>query len=462
MLFSSPEFFVFFAVFVVIYRFIPANLRLPAIIASSTLFYAWWRVEYVALPYVLSFIGFWGGLAVARATSSEQRHRRFLIFALVLFAPLFVFKYANFFSRDVVGALFGVELPLLPLTVPLGISFVTFTIYAYVADVFRGKFPVEKKPEVLLGYVLFFPHLIAGPILRPRELIPQVAKLPSLVLGRMRLGAAIFTIGLLKKLVFADQIGRTVDAIYASHDVLSAWEYWLAIYGFSAQIYCDFSGYTDMAIGLAYVLHVRFPNNFARPYLSTSLTDFWRRWHITLSHWLRDYVYIPLGGSRGGLGSTIRNIIVTMVLGGLWHGANWTFVLWGLAHGVGMGGQRIVAAAFPSLRLPKLLALLVTFHFVAFAWILFRSPTLTTAADVFSGAFVSNWSLAPDVLAERTFVLALLAVFFATHCFDSHARLRLLARKVPPQLFWPVMVVLWVLAITISQGSSSNFIYFDF
>ena len=254
---------------------------------------------------------------------------------VTLFVPLVFFKYTDFLYRDVVGPLFGIHDKILDLPLPLGVSFVTFTLTAYVVDIYRGTFQDRVSATTLTGYVLFFPHLIAGPILRPIELIPQLRRPRSALSAHFYAGLAIFTVGLVKKLVFADQIAAVVDAAYKA-DVLSAPQAWLAIYGFSMQIYCDFSGYTDMAIGLALVIGIRLPNNFLRPYGAFSLIDFWRRWHITLSFWLRDYLYIPLGGNRDGRLRTYVNMIITMTLGGLWHGASWTFVIWGVLHGVGV------------------------------------------------------------------------------------------------------------------------------
>ncbi len=461
MLFSSPIFFAFFACFLLVYGLVPARFRLAAIIGGSTVFYAWWRIEYVFLPFALALIGYWGALAVEGSAVPRTRRRRLTLVVVLLFLPLALIKYFDFVSRDVVGAALGSTPPTLGLALPLGISFVTFTVCAYVVDVYRGAFPAERRLSRLFGFVLFFPHLIAGPILRPRELIPQLSNLPSLAGARVTLAASIFTLGLVKKLVFADQISAAVDAAYAGHATTS-FDCWLAIYGFSMQIYCDFSGYSDMAIGLALLLRIKLPNNFARPYTSASIVEFWRRWHITLSHWLRDYLYIPLGGNRDGKAKQLRNVIVTMVLGGLWHGANWTFVLWGLAHGLGMAAVRLTGLTPSSSRWRARLGVFVTFHFVTFAWILFRAPDLTAGWRVARGAFAGPSIDINTFLPGHAFVLLLLLVFLLTHRFDSHARLRLAVRRLPRKIVWPVLLGLWALAITVSQGSSANFIYFDF
>jgi D-alanyl-lipoteichoic acid acyltransferase DltB (MBOAT superfamily) len=299
MLFSSPTFFVFFALYFVLHLLVPRGYRNYLIIAGSTIFYAWWKVEYVWVPYLLMAIAYFGVQWIAGAREHTARKGRMLITVILLFLPLLFFKYTNFLYRDIVGLAIDVRDELLELPLPLGISFITFTLTALVVDTFSSKFPPTSSPRTVLAYVLFFPHLIAGPILRPIELIPQLEHPRGAFAFRTIPAVAIFTLGLVKKLVFADQVAEVVDGIYAKTALPSGTEALFAVYGFAVQIYCDFSGYTDMAIGLALLLGARLPNNFARPYCSTTIIEFWRRWHITLSFWLRDYLYIPLGGSRG-------------------------------------------------------------------------------------------------------------------------------------------------------------------
>jgi D-alanyl-lipoteichoic acid acyltransferase DltB (MBOAT superfamily) len=310
----------------------------------------------------------------------------------------------------------------------------------------------------VLAYVLFYPHLPAGPILRPHELIPQLERARRALPRRLAVPIAIFTLGLVKKLVFADPVGEVVDAAYSGSGESAALAL-LAIYAFSVQIYCDFSGYTDMAIGLALLLGIRLPTNFLRPYASTSLVDFWRRWHVTLSLWLRDYLYIPLGGNRHGRLKATRNILITMVLGGLWHGANWTFVIWGLLHGVGIA---FVQAFRGVLRMPKWLAVLLTFHFVTFAWVFFRAPNVSAAWQVLAAPFHGRWDNAGAFVSTHAFTILLVVVFFALHRFDDLRRVKAMTRYLRAEILWPMLLLLWLLAITVSHGSSAKFIYFDF
>lgn len=464
MLFSSPAFFLFFVVYFAFHLLIPARRRVYLIVCGSTIFYAWWRVEYAWLPYLLMGTAYGGAIWMERASAEAARKRRAAWTIVALFVPLVFFKYTNFIYSDVLGPAFGWHERLLNLPLPLGVSFITFTLTAYVVDIYRRRFPSGQPASTVLAYVLFFPHLIAGPILRPHELLPQLEHPRRASWGRLGAPVAIFTIGLVKKLVFADPIAQVVDTVYQQTGGISGPSALLAIYGFTAQIYCDFSGYTDMALGLALLLGVRLPNNFFRPYTADSIVDFWRRWHVTLSFWLRDYLYIPLGGSRHGRLQEARNVVITMGLGGLWHGANWTFLVWGLFHGIGVAAvhafRRFTGVAH---ALPRVLAVLITFHFVVLGWVFFRAPTLSKAADILDAVFRGGgWGSAWTILSANAFVALLLVVFLAVHRFDDHRRIRLAVRRLRPEILWPIVLVLWVLAITVSQGNSANFIYFDF
>jgi D-alanyl-lipoteichoic acid acyltransferase DltB (MBOAT superfamily) len=464
MLFSSPTFFVFFALYFVLHLLVPRGYRNYLIIAGSTIFYAWWKVEYVWVPYLLMAIAYFGVQWIAGAREHTARKGRMLITVILLFLPLLFFKYTNFLYRDIVGLAFDVRDELLELPLPLGISFITFTLTALVVDTFSSKFPPTSSPRTVLAYVLFFPHLIAGPILRPIELIPQLEHPRGAFAFRTIPAVAIFTLGLVKKLVFADQVAEVVDGIYAKTALPSGTEALFAVYGFAVQIYCDFSGYTDMAIGLALLLGARLPNNFARPYCSTTIIEFWRRWHITLSFWLRDYLYIPLGGSRGSRVRELVNILITMALGGLWHGANLNFVIWGICHGMGVSFVHAFRRLSPRVarQVPSWLGILFTFHFVTLAWILFRAPSLSEAKNVANGLILGGYGDALTFLSKNIFVAVLIVLFILLHRFDDHRRLKWLIRRSRAEITLPFIAACWILAITISHGSSAKFIYFDF
>jgi alginate O-acetyltransferase complex protein AlgI len=464
-LFSDQIFFVFFAAYLTLHFIVPPRARIYLIIVGSTVFYAWWRAIYIWLPYTLTLIAWSGTLWYSRAKNDDTKKRRLIITIVALFTPLAVVKYAYFLSHDLLRPLLGdpialADVSFLRFALPLGISFVTFTLTAYVVDVYRGLFPVERSLVKMLGYVLFFPHLIAGPILRPNELLPQLSQLRRAIDARFTLGVALFAIGLVKKVVFADTIAGLVDHVYKQGGAISGWEYLLAIHGFSMQIYCDFSGYTDMAIGLAYILRIRLPTNFRRPYAASSIIEFWRRWHITLSFWLRDYLYIPLGGNRQGWPMQMLNIMITMVLGGLWHGAAWTFVIWGFLHGMALAGVHM----FRHLRfgVPQWLGIFLTFYFVTVAWVFFRASDLATAQRMLTAPLHASWSSPMDFIDSHLFELMLLLVFLTTHRFDRHALVRIAVSRLSKAMVWPVIILLFVIAITVSQGSSAKFIYFDF
>lgn len=451
MLFSSPVFFAFFAVYYAAQRLLmQSRWRIWLIVIGGAVFYAWWLPAYLPIPIVLTAVGYCGTLWVmARMPVSNAR----LVTAIVvLVLPLLVFKYTNF-----IAAQLGVTDRIVDLPLPLGISFITFTLIAYVVDVAKGRVPVERRFPMLAGYVLFFPHLIAGPILRPHELLPQLHRVRKL---KVLPGIAIFSFGLFKKLVVADQIAAAIDPIFADPAAHSSLAAWLATYGFAVQIYCDFSGYTDMAIGLAILLGVKLPTNFRQPYAAASIVDFWRRWHITLSHWLRDYLYIPMGGNRRGRARRAAAVLATMTVGGLWHGANWTFVIWGVMHGVAVAA--VQALGRKTIRLPKWLGIFLTFHFVALAWIFFRAKDLQTAMLLLGQLFAGGVNDAATFLVHNAFVILLIILALALHRLDDHGRIRAMMRNWPMPVILAVLFMLWLLAMTISAGSSAAFIYFDF
>jgi alginate O-acetyltransferase complex protein AlgI len=467
-LFNSPVFIVFFICYLIIHWLTPRRFRLWMMIAGSTVFYGYWTWAFTPLLFVLVLLAF---LSTSWTVSAAPGERRFRlgVSVVVLLIPLLFFKYTNFIWNDMLGPLMSLEgfTPggkLVNLALPLGISFVTFTLIAYLVDVSIGKYPNPSSPRWLLGYTLFFPHLIAGPILRPHELIPQLHRQMPILRGNLLPGLALFTAGLIKKTVFADPIGTVVTAIYTQPEGRGAAEYLFAFYGFAVQIYCDFSGYTDMALGTALILGVRLPGNFMRPYLATSIADFWRRWHITLSHWLRDYIYIPLGGSRSGTGDTIRNVLITMAVGGMWHGANWTFLIWGVLHGVGVAGSQLLQRRAPAwARLPRWVLILVTFHLVALLWVLFRAPDLTTASTVLHGCLGgASFENAAAFIGGHLFEGALIVAFFLIHPWDDGRRVRIMAKKLPPAVVGAIILMGFVLVIAIGAESPAQFIYFEF
>jgi len=366
----------------------------PFILVASYAFYGWVDWRWVLLLVASSLVNTFAAQVIARSPSQVTRRRALAAAICFDLGLLATFKYLGFFVEEVdsfLGTLgLGSPLPIVQIVLPIGISFFTFQAISYVVDVYRGETRATSLMDVAILQA-FFPHLVAGPIVRANELLPQLRtpRDPREVLA----GPALFLVagGLLKKTVIADELARrVVDPVYNDPAAHSGGEILLAFYAFAAQIFCDFSGYTDMAIGLALLLGFQLPQNFNRPYMALSLRDFWRRWHMTLSRWLRDYLYIPLGGSRKGTRKTYRNLMLTMLLGGLWHGAAWTFVIWGGIHGSALAAERWLRSHLVGFRLPVWAAWLITFHVVCIAWVFFRAPDLATAFDVLRGIGLSG------------------------------------------------------------------------
>ncbi len=407
MLFPTVEFAVFFAaVFVIAWALAgrPALWR-AFLLAASCLFYATWNHRYLPLLVALALLNHAVARAIEASLTRAAARRRLAVAVVLDLGTLVVFKYSGFFTAVVVDALAraGVRLAVTPpqLTLPLGVSFVTFQALSYAIDAYRARWgegavareregPPVRASEVLL-YVTFFPHLVAGPIVRAREFIGQIRGVTPPTRAEATWAWWLIAGGMLKKVVLATYLARAiVDPVFADPEVASARAILAAMYGYAVQIHADFSGYTDMAIGLAALLGVRFPQNFDQPYRASSLRAFWRRWHMTLSRWLRDYLFVSLGGSREGTARTLRNLFLTMFLGGLWHGAAWTFVVWGCLHGAGLALERVALgwessddphgrASSGSSRLRAALGTLATFHFVCVGWVFFRAGSVADA-----------------------------------------------------------------------------------
>jgi alginate O-acetyltransferase complex protein AlgI len=384
--FPSFEFAIFFPVVLVTSWLLMPRPRLwkPFILSASYVFYAAASVKYCLLLAGVALANQLGAVLVDRQAS--ERARTLLTAAVVVLdlGVLGLFKYYGFFTQQIGDFLdsigLGMPLPLLTLALPIGLSFWTFQAISYVVDVKRRIIPPGKTIDVAI-YLSFFPHVVAGPIVRAREFLPQLAKPRDPRDVALGAGIVLIAIGLVKKVAIADYLARTVvDPVFGVPQAYHAPDALLAAYAYAAQIYCDFSGYTDIAIGVALLMGFVFPQNFHAPYRATSFREFWRRWHMTLSRYLRDFLYIPLGGNRGGRLKTARNLMLTMILGGLWHGAAWGFVLWGTLHGVGLTVERWLRGRVSA---PAWLRWFVVFNLVVAGWILFRTRDLSLAGDFF-------------------------------------------------------------------------------
>ena len=436
----------------------------PFILVASYFFYGWVDWRWVLLLIASSVVNTFAARVISTAPSQVTK-KRALVAAIVFDLGLLgTFKYFGFFideSNAFLDSLgLGSPLPIVQIVLPIGISFFTFQAISYVVDVYRGETRASSLMDVAILQA-FFPHLVAGPIVRANELLPQLREPrdPRTVLA----GPGLFLIagGLIKKTVVADELARNVvDPVYNDPSSFSGGEILLAFYAFAAQIYCDFSGYTDMAIGLALLLGFQLPQNFNRPYMALSLQDFWRRWHITLSRWLRDYLYIPLGGNRKGEATTYRNLMLTMLLGGLWHGASWTFVIWGGIHGGALSVERWGRGNLPGFRLPAPVAWFVTFHVVCIAWVFFRAPNLDIAFEILGGIGLAG----PSPLVTFSMVFLVVAAI-AVQAFPSgwwrRAEAWVVARPVAAQgiAFGALLVVA---DAAVGQQGVAPFIYFQF
>ncbi|ARS27079.1 MBOAT family O-acyltransferase [Sphingomonas sp. KC8] len=391
----------FLAIYVLVWGVDRANeWRKILLLLGSWIFYGAWDWRFVALLILSAFLN-WGAAALISRTDEDTRpgRRKALLVAGVVanLGILGFFKYYDFFLEQL-GVLLGQfgferDMPLLEIILPVGVSFFTFQGMSYLIDVARKKVPPASLLDMTL-LMSFFPHLVAGPIVRASDLIPQFRETPKLDRGMVAMGLLLIVWGLFKKAVVASELSvGFVDPVFFDPGAHSSLDLVIAAYGYAVQIYCDFSAYSDMAIGLAALLGYRFPYNFNQPYRARSLQDFWRRWHISLSSWLRDYLYISLGGSRGGVYKACRNIMITMLLGGLWHGAKWTFLIWGGLHGIVQVletlWRKAKPAGWPSLPVP--IAIFLTFHIVALGWIFFRAETFDSAIAFLGGIGRGDW-----------------------------------------------------------------------
>jgi alginate O-acetyltransferase complex protein AlgI len=381
--------------------------RLAFLALASYVFYSWWSWHFLPLLLATTAVDYLAGRAIA-GTEAEARRRALLAAALTINVGLLVyFKYAGFFlhSADGIGGLVGAGsvFPSVRVLLPIGISFYTFNSMSYTIDVFRRRVEAERDPIRYAAFVSMFPHLIAGPIVRYADIGDQLRGLqPRLTAKLAATGIFFFAAGLAKKTVVADTLAPHVDRLFHDHASLGLVSGWAAALSYALQLYFDFSGYSDMAVGLASLLGFRFPQNFDSPYKARNVSEFWRRWNMTLSFWFRDYVFIPLGGSRGGRARTVRNLAITMLLAGLWHGAAWTFVVWGLLHGLFLIVHHLCRGAGLTPR-SAAVSRALTFVCVVAAFVIFRAPGLGAGGDVLRAmagldglgtAAVSGWLLA--------------------------------------------------------------------
>lgn len=470
MLFNTPLFFAFACVFFALYCFVftRENSRVLLIVVSSMLFYSCWDYRFLPLLILTAAIDFY--IARWMSQSAEQRHRkRLLMVSLALnLGVLGIFKYLNFMIESVHETLnfigLSVSLSTLNIVLPAGISFYTFQSMSYTIDVYRGDMPARKNFLPFFATVTFFPHLVAGPILRTSRILPQIEHFPPLNTDNIKYGFVLITFGLVKKTI-ADLLAAPAETLFNAPGPVSWLETLTGVLAFAAQIYGDFSGYSDIAIGLALLIGIKIPLNFNTPYFSVSPVDFWRRWHISLSTWLRDYLYISLGGNRNG--KQLRNVFITMLLGGLWHGAAWTFIWWGAFHGAIISITHLLRAtriggilAGIDSRALRLLQWLFTFYLVCIGWIFFRAESLSDAFAIIAQLHVPDTTLEATPYTGIILGMVIFALLFC-HAIDY----QIIKRQASLQrLFWywlPALILANTFVFLIGEPGY-DFIYFQF
>ena len=481
--------------------FVKSNLiKKGIILIASYYFYAYWDYRFAFLMFVMTFFNYYAGLKIESNEFNQdiERKRKWLIGSIVFnLSILGFFKYFNFFidSTNVLLGIFNVKLPFLSILLPVGISFITFEVMSYTIDIYRN---INKSAKSFWDFALlvaFFPHLIAGPILKPKQFLPEIEHDIVIKWENLSYGIQIFLLGLVRKVIIADRLAMFVDPVFKSPQDFSSITLWLAVIAYAIQIYCDFCGYTDMAIGAARCLGFYVPKNFDIPYISQSVTEFWRRWHISLSTWLRDYLYIPLGGNRKGKQRQYINLFITMLLGGLWHGASWNFVIWGGLHGTGLMIHKMYAERIrkedkisksaelnikssllsrPSKQeailgfftpsyltsyLYNFLAWFVTITFVCVTWVFFRSTDFSASLHIIQKMFYLtnsagiNWYATSLLLA----IPALIVSDYVGTQLNKEVKLKL-------NTFKGLFVLFFVLLglVFLAPQNPSPFIYFQF
>jgi len=477
MFFNSLHFLIFFPLVVILYFSLPHKYRWPLLLGASYYFYMCWKAEYLLLILLSTVIDYYSGLQMGKYGRKIKR-RSFLVLSLLTnLGLLFSFKYFNFFNEST-REIFNhynifYEVPSFNVLLPVGISFYTFQTLSYAIDVYRGEREPEKHFGIFALYVAFFPQLVAGPIERSTRLMPQFYNKCDLEYQRVINGLKLMTWGFFKKLVIADRLAIFVNQVYNDPINQDGSVLILATYLFAFQIYCDFSGYSDIAIGAARVLGYELMDNFKTPYYSKSISEFWTRWHISLSSWFRDYLYISLGGNRVVRWRWYRNLIIVFLVSGLWHGANWTYVVWGGLHGFYLlfsiwtknlrerTSQFFHLENFP--KILKLLKVFFTFHLVAFSWIFFRANSISDAMLIIEKMFQSNLLFLKHFVIQNRYELkiALLGLLFMELIQLIKPSRQFLSEK-PIWYRWAVYYILILGIFMFGEFNLTEFIYFQF
>jgi alginate O-acetyltransferase complex protein AlgI len=468
MLFNSLDFIVFFALVFALFWTIPKQFRWMLLLVASYFFYMSWEPAYLILILFSTTVDYF--ICLYLTSSKEEKKRKwglFLSIGLNLSVLLF-FKYTTFLLDGVhqLFEAFGIRYnsPTFELLLPVGISFYTFQAISYAVDVYRGTIPAERHFGKFALFISFFPQLVAGPIERAKDLLPQFkTSTTNFHSDDFKDGVLLFFWGLFKKAVVADNVAMFVDSYYSTAQHQNGGFLLFATYLFAIQIYCDFSGYSDMAVGIAKMLGFRLMENFRSPYFSDSLTAFWRNWHISLSTWFKDYVYIPLGGNRGGKVKTTRNTMLTMAVAGFWHGANWTFLFWGFWNGFLLAIEKMLPSYTFKGWIWKVIKILVVFHLVCIGWVFFRSENLNQAFEILQKITFFEWKDFYFVVADNRYSMALLSCLLLflieIQCVGKSV---LIFRNKRVIYRYCVYILLVILVLFWGVSTGKQFIYFQF
>ena len=472
MIFNSLTFVVFFLIVLAVWQ-----LRLPwlgrklFLLVASYIFYAAWNPPFVILLWVSTVVDWWAAQAMVKSERPLTRKLWMLTSVVVNLGMLAFFKYGEFLLNNFVAVAAQIGIEYQPakydIVLPVGISFYTFATLSYTLDVYLRRAKPAKNFLDYALFVTFFPHLVAGPIMRPTELVPQFEQPKRTNRPMLFFGLALITLGLFQKVVLADGfLGPVVEKVYdARKGVPMALDAWVATFAFAGQIFCDFAGYSTTAIGVALCLGFAMPDNFRFPYAAIGFSDFWRRWHITLSSWLRDYLYIPLGGNRHGEARTYMALMGTMLLGGLWHGANWTFVVWGGLHGLYLSTERWLKGRFKGYVPGRGMLIAIgalTFLLINLTWVFFRAKDFTVAATMLKSMVgLADKPIGMIAALPMIYAMVIVAGIVGTHWAMRDKTLEIAIERTPAWIvgvIWAVMAM----AIVAEQGTGSAFIYFQF
>lgn len=470
LLFSSGEFLVLFTAFLSIYIILYQKkfARVVYVLAFSLFFYYKSSGIYVLNLVILAVVDYYAALALHKEEHPTRKKRWLVLLIIFNLSFLLYFKYTNFILENL-AYLAQRDFKKLDIFLPIGVSFYTFQTISYLVDVYKGEIKPCRNLIDFGFYLSFFPQLVAGPIVRAKDFLPQIHQ--KIVFRREQMGEGLFMIlkGLIKKALIADYMAQYADLIFGAPGTYSGFENLMAMYAYTLQIYCDFSGYSDMAIGLALLMGFRLPENFRSPYNSVSITEFWRRWHISLSTWLRDYIYIPMGGNRKGEEKQWLFLMLTMLIGGFWHGASWKFVFWGFMHGAGLFIHKIFSKSVKEMGLNRAILRpfdwFITFHFVALLWVFFRAENFLVAAQSINKMlFHTDWAyLVPFIQARGTLVL-MMVVGYAIHFISEQDKQRMADyfSSLPVLVKAAVFVIIIQLILQFQTENVQPFIYFQF